>query len=305
MNSRLIKGAFTVGKMTYTPQPDGSVRVDGDETVILGVDSSLAGVSMSGSPLPADKSPNIPQGASELGILAVIWNGKVDAAGNLLGKNGEIITEPENTDPLPSKFASVEALLQWQADHPYYKNPFLVDGTPVGQAGFGAPSGFGSTADGSLVALQANPQPVPVTPLPEIPVGDTSDQFFQVATPASGQRLTYTNGLTTGYAIFETTIPNPYPFPTVGELGFLRVTERPGSDVIPRAMTVYVRGAVAFSNYDSGDTAPSVDISIGGKHSGAMVGLEPGDVVRVAVRNVGYRPGHPSDILFDLALPGR
>lgn len=247
--------------------------------------------------------PAIPQGASELGILTVIWNGKVDAAGNLLGKDGQIITEPENTDPLPTKFAGVEALLQWQADHPYYKNPFLVDGTPVGQAGFGAPSGFGSTADGSLIALQANPQPVPVTPLPEIT--DASDQFYQIAAPASGQVLTRTSGLTTGYAVFEFTVPKPYPFQTAGKLGFLRVTERPGSDVIPRAMTVYVGGAVAFSNYDSGDTAPSVDISIGGKHSGAMVGLEPGDVVRVAVRNVGYRPGHPADILFDLALPGR
>lgn len=40
-NTRTVRGPFTVGKMTYTPQPDGSVRVDGDETIQLGVGSSL------------------------------------------------------------------------------------------------------------------------------------------------------------------------------------------------------------------------------------------------------------------------
>lgn len=41
MNTRTIKGPFSIGKMTMTPQADGTVRVDGDETVTLGVGSAL------------------------------------------------------------------------------------------------------------------------------------------------------------------------------------------------------------------------------------------------------------------------
>ena len=52
MNSRLIRGPFTIGKMVMTPQADGSVRVDGDETVTLGIGSSVAGASAAGAPLP-------------------------------------------------------------------------------------------------------------------------------------------------------------------------------------------------------------------------------------------------------------
>lgn len=41
MNTRTIKGPFSIGKMTFTPQPDGTVRVDGDDMVTLGVGSAL------------------------------------------------------------------------------------------------------------------------------------------------------------------------------------------------------------------------------------------------------------------------
>lgn len=196
---------------------------------------------------------------SEFAQLCAVWNGKLDASGDLQGKDGVALTSHED-DPVPDPMGALAA--------------------QRGQvANLGGPS-------------------------------DAIDWQTTLQWPAQGQSRTFSSGLANGYAEMDLVVPSNLAAGTDNtHMGYFRFAEVPGGAVLARDITITVNGRVVVANAADGDTAPSFNFTFGNpdgwQAQDADFNLQPGDVVKITLRNCANDTQQPGDFLLDLASPTR
>jgi hypothetical protein len=137
-----------------------------------------------------------------------------------------------------------------------------------------------------------------------------------------------TNGFTTQVYSFRITVPFTFNPPlNINHLGFIRITETPGTTVTSREYTVSTipcdfhapPGGYLRDNLGEQNTSPDFNFTVnnpnGWQAAGAQINFQSGDVIYVSIRNFHYNNGSPiptcpinvssCDALMDFATPNR
>ena len=195
--------------------------------------------------------------------------GQTDAAGNLVYRDGRIHTQATPNDPWPAVIDGIEALLQFQADHPNRPDAIYVDGNRIGQPG-SAP-GVRYAARNNRLELEFSP---PVGTKVEAPAAtDTEPARITIAPPAGHQ----VDVILRGPSIV--TLPN-IPAPTVpGRMGFVRITDMAGEQMPTGTAAVYDCGPNLL--YSAPANGFSCQIAVEGPVVGAHVEIDRDETLTI------------------------
>lgn len=242
------------------------------------------------APGSSASAPVIPQGASELGILNVIWSGKVDSASRLLGKNGEVITEPTPDDPWPASVDhdpmhdGVYALEQFQFDHNNRPDQIYIDGQPAGQKGIDPGVRYSSTKVPGKLTLEFSPPVSQKITLPPITATAADPQRVTVAPPA-GHQMTLTLHGPTVVTLTDLQAPT-----VPGRMAFVRLTDKAGQQMPTGDVRVVDEYGTAYTAAANGFDC---QIAVGKSVAGANVIVGEGRSLTVEAL------GLSSDVLMD------
>jgi hypothetical protein len=286
MTSKYIIGGIIIGGNTIRMNGLG-MQIDGDEPFATLPGATVRDANEKGDLPPMSAAPVTPAGAaiaaqqgyvSEHGQAAAI-HPRQDAQGRLIdGVTGKVITEPENTDPVPQSFDDLQAAQQWFQDHPYYHHQLVVDGNPYSTGWADSPARF-STRTGKITyeASYTVPAPVPVTVLP---IPSSGDFDVNVNIGAKRQEKFRTNKLGSGTVRYHLTAPN-IPNPTSpGQVDFAEVSGSATHNseiVVTNAAGKELFRATAIDPSVSWSTAPG---------PGVDVVIPPGSLSTWAFRHV-------------------
>nr|MBP8294929.1 hypothetical protein [Burkholderiales bacterium] len=132
------------------------------------------------------------------------------------------------------------------------------------------------------------------------------DHIIDQPWPVSGQAKPGTNGFTTQVYSFRITVPFTFNPPlNINHLGFIRITETPGTTVTSREYTVSTipcdfhapPGGYLRDNLGAGNTSPDFNFTVNNPNgwlaAGAQINFQSGDVIYISIRNFNYNGGSP------------
>lgn len=292
-----------------------SVKVEGGQevsarTLYVLIDDS---VDVKAGPLGEAKAPVVvpAAGGSELAQLKAIgWDFMSHGDGLLYDRAGNLLSKPENTDPLPAEVMhdlrhdGVGALQQWKQDHPYFHNGIDVDGRSdlVNFPGDTNPHArYSSTQKPGYLVLEAGivaPAPVPVAVVPV--ATDKTETIVNAPYPQGGQARYTTRGLE-GDRVTTFVTQVPASAAKAGSYGVIPFAEAPGNPPVRRAVRIVMNGREVVPFDSIGIASPRYTFSMGETLPGVDFVCEVGELA-VSVKNLD---GDRSEALYEPAFPAR
>lgn len=150
--------------------------------------------------------------------------------------------------------------------------------------------------------------PPPPPPEPTIPPVIVNGEVKQVAWPPSGQVRPIVYHPDNKSVKLVTRVPLGLVYKP-RNLGFCRFSEVPGASFQARQVAIFVNGVLRWDTGQNGDSAPSVNWTLGNpggyQSVGGQFNLQMGDLLEVVTRAYNWAPGDDSSFLYDFATPLR
>ena len=164
------------------------------------------------------------------------------------------------------------------------------------------------TEAGPLVLSETSGTSPTPTPPPGGPPPNVPGYLIPYQWPDRQTRPTVPSANTQTGIRMSTRVPLNVPVKP-NNLGFIRVAEVPGTNMLHRRVQVWINGVVAFDTGENGDTGPQLLFTVGNPNNWRQVGAnfnaQPGDYFDSVVYSYDWQPGQNAAFLFDFAVPSR